>query len=235
LHGILNGVDYQDWSPETDSLLPAKFSPKDLQGKAANKAALMEAFGLDPKLADAPILAIISRLADQKGFDLVEQILPQLMKEKLMIVILGTGEEKYHRWLEAEAPKYKGKLGVKIAFNNQLAHLIEAGADMFLMPSRYEPCGLNQIYSMKYGTIPVVRATGGLADTVTPVGDSKAPGTGFVFTDYTPEAFRKAIHEALEAYANKDLWRRIMEHAMSQDFSWKVSARKYLELYKSVM
>ena len=198
LQGILNGVDYQDWSPETDSLLPAKFSRKDLQGKAANKAALMEAFGLDPKLADAPILAIISRLADQKGFDLVAQIMPQLMKEKLMVVILGTGEEKYHRWLEAEAPKYKGKLGVKIAFNNQLAHLIEAGADMFLMPSRYEPCGLNQIYSMKYGTIPVVRATGGLADTVTPVGDAKAPGTGFVFTDYTPEAFLKAIHTALE-------------------------------------
>ncbi len=129
------------------------------------------------------------------------QILPQLMKQKLMVVILGTGEEKYHRWLAAEAPKYKGKLGVKIAFNNQLAHLMEAGADMFLMPSRYEPCGLNQIYSMKYGTIPVVRATGGLADTVTPVGDPKTPGTGFVFSDYTPEAFLKAIHTALDAYA----------------------------------
>jgi len=235
LHGILNGVDYQDWSPETDSLIPAKFSRKDLAGKAANKAALMKAFDLDPKLADAPILAIISRLADQKGFDLVAQIMPQLMKEKLMVVILGTGEEKYHRWLEAEAPKYKGKLGVKIAFDNKLAHIMEAGADMFLMPSRYEPCGLNQIYSMKYGTIPVVRATGGLADTVTPVGDAKAPGTGFVFTDYTPEAFLKAIHTGLNAFANKDLWRRIMEHAMSQDFSWKVSARKYLELYRSLV
>ncbi len=233
--GILNGVDYQDWSPETDSLIPAKFSAKDLKGKAADKAALMEAFGLDPKLADAPILAIISRLADQKGFDLLEQVLPQLMKQRLMVVILGTGEEKYHRWLEAEAPKFKGKLGVKIAFNNQLAHLMEAGADMFLMPSRYEPCGLNQIYSMKYGTIPVVRATGGLADTVTPVGDPKTLGTGFVFTDYTPEAFLKAIHTALDAYANKDLWPRIMVHAMSQDFSWKVSARKYLELYKSLV
>jgi starch synthase len=235
LHGILNGVDYQDWDPETDSLIPAPFSRKDLAGKAADKAALMEAFGLAPDLADAPILAIISRLVDQKGFDLVEQVLPQLMKQKLMVVILGTGEEKYHRWLEAEAPKYKGKLGVKIAFDNQLAHLMEAGADMFLMPSRYEPCGLNQIYSMKYGTIPVVRATGGLADTVTPVGDRSAPGTGFVFTDYTPEAFLKAIYSALDAYADKNLWGRIMEHAMSQDFSWKVSARKYLELYKSLV
>jgi starch synthase len=126
-------------------------------------------------------------------------------------------------------------LGAKIAFNNQLAHLIEAGADMFLMPSRYEPCGLNQIYSMKYGTIPVVRATGGLADTVTSVGDPKTPGTGFVFSDYTPEAFLKAIHTALDAYANKDLWQRIMRHAMAQDFSWKVSARKYLELFKSLV
>ncbi len=235
LHGILNGVDYKDWSPETDTLIPAKFSPDDLKGKAADKKALMAAFGLDPKLAGAPILAIISRLADQKGFDLVEQILPQLMKQKLMVVILGTGEEKYHRWLQAEAPKYKGRLGVKIAFDNQLAHLMEAGADMFLMPSRYEPCGLNQIYSMKYGTIPVVRATGGLADTVTPVGDPKIPGTGFVFTDYTPEAFLKAIYTALDAYADQDLWRRIMQQAMNQDFSWKVSARKYLELYKSLV
>jgi starch synthase len=235
LHGIINGVDYQDWSPETDSLIPATFSGKDLQGKAANKAALMEAFDLSKDLAEAPLLAVISRLADQKGFDLLAEILPQLMKQKLMLVILGTGDEKYHHWLQAEAPKYKGKLGVKIAFNNQLAHLIEAGADMFLMPSRYEPCGLNQIYSMKYGTIPVARETGGLADTVTPVGDPKTPGTGFLFSDYTPEAFLKAIHTALDAYANKELWRRIMTHAMTQDFSWKVSARKYLELYKSLV
>jgi starch synthase len=234
LHGILNGVDYDEWNPATDSLISAPFSPQDLQGKAANKAALMEAFDLSLDLADAPVLAVISRLADQKGFDLLAEILPQLMKQRLMLVILGTGDEKYHRWLAAEAPKYKGRLGVKIAFDNKLAHLIEAGADMFLMPSRYEPCGLNQIYSMKYGTIPVVRATGGLVDTVTPVGDPKTPGTGFLFSDYTPEAFLKAIHTALDAYANKDLWRRIMGNAMEQDFSWKVSARKYLELYKSL-
>jgi starch synthase len=235
LQGILNGVDYQDWSPETDALIPATFSREDVKGKAADKAALMEAFGLSPDLREAPILAVISRLADQKGFDLLAEILPQLMKQKLMLVILGTGDAKYHRWLEAEAPKYKGRLGAKIAFDNKLAHLMEAGADMFLMPSRYEPCGLNQIYSMKYGTIPVVRATGGLADTVTPVGDSTVPGTGFVFSDYTPEAFLKAIHTALEAYADKDLWSRIMLHAMAQDFSWKVSARAYLELYKSLL
>jgi starch synthase len=235
LHGILNGVDYTDWNPETDSRIPALFSRQDLKGKAADKAALMAAFDLSPDLADAPLLAMISRLADQKGFDLVEQVLPQLMKKKLTVVILGTGDERYQRWLEAEAPKYPGKLGVKVAFSNQLAHLIEAGADMFLMPSRYEPCGLNQIYSMKYGTIPVARATGGLADTVTPVGHPSEPGTGFLFNDYRPEAFLKAIYTALEAYADQDLWRQIMEHAMTQDFSWKVSARKYLELYKSLL
>ena len=235
LHGILNGVDYKEWSPESDKLLPANFSPTDLQGKAADKAALMEAFGLNKKLAKAPILAMISRLADQKGFDLVAQVLPQLMTQDLMVVILGTGEEKYHRWLAAEAPKYQGKLGVLVAFDNKLAHLMEAGADMFLMPSRFEPCGLNQIYSMKYGTIPIVRETGGLADTVTPVGTPKEPGTGFVFSDYTSEAFLKAIYEALGAYKDQKLWSRIMQNAMSQDFSWKKSAQAYLDLYKQLV
>lgn len=234
LSGILNGVDYNEWSPECDKLIPAKFSVDDLAGKAKNKAALMEAFELSGNLADAPILAVISRLADQKGFDLLAQILPYLMKKDLSLVILGTGEEKYHQWLTAEAPKYKGKLGAKIAFDNKLAHLMEAGADMFLMPSRYEPCGLNQIYSMKYGTIPVVRSTGGLADTVQPVGGMNLPGTGFVFIDYTPEAFLKAISEALEAYNDKELWPRIMRRAMAQDFSWKRSAEAYVALYENL-
>jgi len=235
LHGILNGVDYRDWSPESDQLLTTNFSPADLPGKAANKAALMESFGLSKKMAKAPILAMISRLADQKGFDLVAQVLPQLMTQEVMVVILGTGEERYHRWLAAEAPKYKGKLGVLVAFDNKLAHLIEAGADMFLMPSRFEPCGLNQIYSMKYGTIPIVRATGGLADTVTPVGSPTEPGTGFVFSDYTPEAFLKAIHTALDAFKDQKLWARVMQNAMSQDFSWNKSAQAYLELYQQLV
>jgi starch synthase len=235
LYGILNGVDYRDWNPENDPLIPAHFTRNHLKGKAADKAALMEAFGLDQNRAQVPILAMISRLADQKGFDLVAQILPRLMKQDLLLVILGTGDEKYHRWLAAEAPKYPGKLGAKIAFNNQLAHLIEAGADMFLMPSRYEPCGLNQIYSMKYGTIPVVRATGGLVDTVTPVNPKTGQGTGFLFTDYTPEAFLKAIYAALAAYEKQKLWQKIMQNAMDQDFSWKVSARAYLDLYQRLV
>ncbi len=176
LFGIVNGVDYNDWNPETDQLIPATFGPQDLKGKAKNKAALMEAYNLDKKLAKAPLIGIISRLADQKGFDLVAEVLPKLMAQGVMLVILGTGEEKYHELLTQEAKKYPGQLGVKIAFDNQLAHLIEAGADMFLMPSRYEPCGLNQLYSMKYGTVPVVRATGGLMDTVAPV--DAATGAG---------------------------------------------------------
>jgi starch synthase len=234
LYGILNGADYQEWSPEADKYLKDHFHRDDLKGKEANKAALMEAFGLDKQWAEAPILALISRLADQKGFDLVAQVLPHLMALKVMVVILGTGEEKYHRWLQAEAAKYPGKLGVKITFNNELAHLIEAGADMFLMPSRYEPCGLNQIYSMKYGTIPIVRATGGLADTVHPVGTPTGPGTGFTFEEYSADAFLKALHTALSSYEDKDLWRKIMQNAMAQDFSWKVSAKKYVDLYNKL-
>ncbi len=232
LHGILNGVDYQDWSPENDKLIPATFDKTKLGGKAKNKAALMEAFGLSPKLEKAPILAMISRLADQKGFDLVAAVLPELLAQDLMVVILGTGEEKYHHWLAQEAPKYPGKLGVKIAFDNALAHLMEAGADMFLMPSRFEPCGLNQMYSLKYGTIPIVRATGGLADTVAPADPAAGTGTGFLFSDYTPEAFAAAVNAALKAFKNQKQWRRLMENAMSQDFSWEKSAFAYLNLYK---
>lgn len=235
LSGIINGVDYRDWNPETDALIPATYSKSDFKGKAKNKAALMEAFGLNKDLAEAPLLGIISRLADQKGFDLVEAILPQLMARNLTLVILGTGDEKYHRLLTAMAAKYPGRLGVKIAFDNSLAHLIEAGADMFLMPSRFEPCGLNQLYSLKYGTIPIVRATGGLADTVTQVGRTKGAGTGFLFEEYSSEAFLKAIYTALAAYEDKRLWKLIMQNAMSQDFSWNKSAQDYLNLYQSLL
>jgi len=235
LSGILNGVDYQEWSPERDRLLPATYTSKNLAGKARNKEALMEAFGLDRDLAAAPLLGMISRLADQKGFDLVAEALPQLMARKVMVVILGTGEEKYHRWLAGEAPKYPGKLGVKIDFNNELAHLIEAGADMFLMPSRFEPCGLNQMYSLKYGTVPIVRETGGLADTVSQVDPATGRGTGFLFTDDNSQAFLKAIHTALAAFENKKLWQKIMRNGMSQDFSWKKSAQAYLDLYNRLV
>jgi starch synthase len=235
LFGIVNGVDYVDWNPATDPLIPANYDPADLKGKAKNKEALMQAYGLDKKLAKQPILGIISRLADQKGFDLVAAVLPELMSRNIPLVILGTGEEKYHRWLEEVGPKYAGKLGVKVAFDNSLAHLIEAGSDMFLMPSRYEPCGLNQMYSMKYGTVPVVRATGGLMDTVTSVDAAKGAGTGFVFKEYSAEAFVKALNKAIDAYQDKKLWKKIMLNGMNEDFSWQASAKTYLTLYQRLV
>jgi starch synthase len=234
LFGIVNGVDYQDWNPETDKLITATFSAKDLKGKSQDKAAVMEAYNLDKKFAKAPLLAIISRLADQKGFDLVAEVLPKLMAQGATLVVLGTGDEKYHELLTEEAQKYPGQLGVKIAFDNGLAHLIEAGADMFLMPSLYEPCGLNQMYSMKYGTVPVVRATGGLLDTVTPVDKKNGTGTGFMFSEYSDEAFLKALTQAIEAYGDQKLWKKIMLNGMGEDFSWNASAKAYLKLYEQL-
>jgi len=235
LFGIVNGVDYQEWNPETDTLIAANYGPDDLRGKAKNKEALMAAFNLDKNLSQSPLLGIISRLADQKGFDLVAQVIPHLMEKKALLVILGTGEEKYHRWLEQEAPKYPGQLGVKIAFDNRLAHLIEAGADIFLMPSRYEPCGLNQLYSLKYGTVPVVRATGGLADTVAPVDPATGSGTGFLFKEYSAAAFLQALNQALEAFQDKKLWQQIMLNGMREDWSWTTSAKAYLALYERLV
>jgi starch synthase len=235
LTGIVNGVDYAVWNPSTDPHLAANYSPADLKGKAKNKKALMAEYGLDPALQKAPLLGMVSRLADQKGFDLLADILPELMAAPLTLVILGTGDKKYHELLSQAADQYPGRLGVKIAFDERLAHLIEAGADMFLMPSAYEPCGLNQIYSLKYGTIPVARATGGLVDTIEPVDVKKKTGTGFLFQEYRPEAFLACIQEACEAYQNRALWRKLMQNAMSQDFSWEVSAQAYEALYRQTL
>lgn len=235
LTGIVNGIDYSIWNPVTDGLIAAPFSVTDLTGKEKNKQALMAEYKLDPKLKDAPLLGMVSRLADQKGFDLLAAILPDLMAENLTLVILGTGEEKYHTLLSETAKKYPGRLGVKIAFDNKIAHLIEAGADMFLMPSYYEPCGLNQIYSLKYGTIPVVRATGGLVDTIEPVDAAQKSGTGFLFEEYTPAAFLACIREAGQAYKNKALWKQIMANAMNRDFSWEASAKAYEVLYRQTL
>lgn len=235
LTGIVNGVDYRVWDPATDPLLAANYDADHLQGKTANKQALIQEFGLDPGLAAAPLLGMVTRLADQKGLDLLAAILPELMTLELTLVILGTGDQKYHDLLSAAAQTYRGRLGVKIAFDNRLAHLIEAGADMFLMPSYYEPCGLNQIYSLKYGTIPVVRAVGGLVDTIEPLDLKKQTGTGFRFQDYSPQAFLACIREALAAFQNKKLWQQLMRRAMSQDFSWDASAKAYIELYQQTL
>src|SRR5580693_5210906 len=207
--GILNGVDYSVWSPDKDKLIPMKYSAKDMSGKQVCKQALLELFGIAPEHAARPVIGIVSRFADQKGFDLIAEKALELMKEDVSLVVLGSGDRKYEELFLAMANTFAGRAGVKIAYDNEIAHKIEAGADMFLMPSRYEPCGLNQIYSLKYGTVPIVRATGGLDDTVEPFDLEHGTGTGFKFHDYTGEALLATVKQALATYAAKAAWRRL--------------------------
>jgi len=234
LYGILNGVDYDEWSPAKDPLIKEQYSPADLKGKRACKGDLQREFGLELR-EEIPLIGMISRLDEQKGFDLIEAIMEKLMELGPQCVLLGTGKEKYHLLLEDLQKKYPGQLGVKIAFNNVLAHKIEAGADMFLMPSRYEPCGLNQIYSLKYGTVPIVRATGGLDDTIADFNPLTAAGNGFKFRDHTASCLLEAIQRALQAYRDRPLWENLMLRGMSADFSWERSAREYLQVYQETL
>lgn len=234
LYGILNGVDYNVWNPATDEFIPAKYTSTTLAKKVENKKALLKRFNLDFN-ENTPVIGIISRLADQKGFDLISEIANELMSLDLQIVILGTGEKKYHELFQKIHNKYPQKLGVYLGFNESLAHLIEAGSDMFLMPSKYEPCGLNQIYSLKYGTIPIVRATGGLDDTIENIDEKTGSGTGIKFIKYDSKDLLKAIKKALKLYQDKKLWTKIMKNGMAKDFSWTNSAKKYLALYKKLI
>ncbi len=230
LFGILNGVDTTVWNPATDQHIEYHYSAEDLSGKRKMKVVVLRQFNL-PEDIDTPLIGMIGRMADQKGYDLVAQILPDLMKENLKMVVLGSGDPKYEKLFTDLAKKFPGKLGVYTGFNGPLAHKIEAGADMFVMPSRFEPCGLNQMYSLLYGTVPIVRKTGGLADTVIDADQFPEKGNGFVFEEYKPEALFGAIQRALNAFADKERWRSIMLRGMKEDFSWERSARKYLELY----
>jgi starch synthase len=230
LSGIVNGIDYSVWNPEVDELIPHKFSAADLRDKAKNKQELQKRNGL-PQVKDMPVIGIISRLADQKGFDILEEALERIMGFDVQIVVLGTGLRKYHEIFEAAAKKFSRKLAVNLAFDNSLAHLIEAGSDMFLMPSRYEPCGLNQLYSLRYGTIPIVRATGGLADTIVDYAPAGNRGTGFAFKEYSGAALLQAVIRALKTFADETAWSGLIARAMAADFSWKSSAGKYLKLY----
>lgn len=230
--GIVNGIDDEEWNPETDPHLPAHFSVRDLSGKAECKRHVLRSFGLPVRGDRVPLIGIVSRLADQKGFDLIEEALEDIMALDLQLVVLGTGQRKYHEMFETIAARYPAKAAVRLAYDDALAHRIEAGCDMFLMPSRYEPCGLNQLYSFRYGTIPIVRATGGLADTVRPYG--KNGGTGFLFTGYSAREMMQAVRQALGVYSDSALWRALMVRAMSQDWSWKRSAAEYVKLYRSI-
>ncbi len=234
LYGIVNGVDYQRWNPQTDPFIKCKYSPTDMRGKKLCKEDLLLEFGLKNR-RDVPVIGIISRLADQKGFDLIAGAIEDIMKLDIFFILLGTGSEKYHRLFKSIAEKYPQKVGVKLTFNNELAHKIEAGSDFFLMPSRYEPCGLNQLYSLKYGTIPIVRATGGLDDTITNYNQKTKQGNGFSFKTYSQKAMLAKIKEALKVYHAKDEWRDLVKTCMELDYSWLRSAQSYEELYKRAL
>ena len=231
LYGILNGVDYSVWNPETDRYLAAKYDAKSLDKKVENKKALCNQFKL-PFQAETPLIGMVTRLVEQKGIDLVVDGIDELMKRGIQMVILGTGEEKYQTALKAAAEKYPEQLAVHFKFDEKLAHLIEGGADMFLMPSRFEPCGLNQMYSLKYGTVPIVRETGGLADTVENVDPQTGKGTGFTFQEFSVEAMLDAVDRALAAFQDKATWAKIQKAGMRKDFSWENSAKKYLKVYE---
>jgi len=231
--GILNGVDYSVWNPETDKSIAARYSAKDLTGKHVCKKELLEIFGLSPEYEASPVLGIVSRFADQKGFDLIAAIAKELMQEDVILTVLGTGERRYEELFETLANEFPGRVGVRIGYDNELAHKIEAGADVFLMPSRYEPCGLNQIYSLKYGTVPIVRATGGLDDTVESFDVEHGTGTGFKFEPYTGAALLDAVRLALHHFTDERIWKRIQLNGMSKDFSWKRPAMEYAKLYKA--
>ena len=227
LSGILNGVDYREWSPETDPFIVANYERDDLAGKALCKQDLFGEFGLEssPSTLAEPLIGIVSRFTSQKGADLIAAIADKLALENLRLVALGTGDAEYEDLFRKMAADHPGRFAVRIGFDNALAHRIEAGADMFLMPSRYEPCGLNQIYSLKYGTVPIVRATGGLDDTIN-------EDTGFKFADYSGEALLQSIQAACAAWRDPVRWKQMMRRGMEQDYSWRVSAAEYAALYE---
>ena len=234
LHGILNGADYNEWDPAHDAQIAAKYSAKDLAGKAACKRALLSEYGFPETDVHAPLIGIVSRLTRQKGADLIAEEAAQLMKENLRLVVLGSGEAEYEQLFRNLAQDYPDRVGVRFGYDNALAHRIEAGADMFLMPSHYEPCGLNQMYSLRYGTVPIVRATGGLADTVQECNLTSEEGTGFLFSEYTGAAMLEAIHRAMAAFRDQNGWRELMLRGMARDFSWARSAEQYEALYREL-
>lgn len=235
LTGILNGVDYAVWNPGTDAYIIQNYSPENkLQGKLACKIGLQKLLNL-PDKPNMPLIGMVSRLSSQKGLDLLQKALPNIMQRDLQLVVLGTGDRVYQDWLSTLPGLYPDKVAVRIEFSEELAHKIIAGADMLLMPSLYEPGGLTQLYAMKYGTIPLVRATGGLKDSVQPYDPDKGTGNGFVFGPYEPTAFLETLDLALALFRDRAAWTRLMNTDMAADFSWDHSAQKYLELYHSLL
>jgi len=234
LIGILNGIDDQAWNPEKDSYLAARFGPNRMKGKKRCKVDLLKQFGLSPK-DGTPVIGIISRLVDQKGFDLIAEILDSLLRLDLQLVVLGIGNKNYEEMFVWASKAYPDRIGVRTKFDNPLAHKIEAGSDMFLMPSRYEPCGLNQMYSLRYGTVPIVRATGGLNDTVTEFSPTKGKGNGFKFKPYSSQNLFKTVKKAIKLYKRTTDWDRLVQNGIKEDFSWKQSALAYSNLYRKAV
>jgi starch synthase len=235
VHGILNGVDYDEWNPASDPYLAFHYDASDLSGKARNKEALLDLLRM-PAGASVPLIGMVTRLVHQKGIDLLYDTLPELLEHRdLRFVALGSGEQHYERFLHSLQERFPGKAVFYSGYSEELAHLIEAAADMFLMPSLYEPCGLNQLYSLKYGTVPIVRRTGGLADSVQHFDRTEGTGTGVVFNDYDAGGLRWALSTALEWYRWPGAWRRLMENGMRQDFSWQKQGAEYEDLYDSLL
>jgi starch synthase len=236
LRGILNGIDDKTWDPANDALIAAPYSADEPSGKAINKSALQEIFGL-PRDDTTPLIGMVGRMVTQKGIDLVIDALPQLLKRPLQLAIIGTGEREFEEALRAAATKHSGRLGLFVGYDERRAHLIEAGADMFLMPSRFEPCGLNQLYSMRYGTTPIVHKVGGLADTVIDAQRktlSNATATGICFKNASAETLVDAVDRALDLFAQPTQWRTLQQAGMRQDFSWRHRAVEYLDLYNEL-
>jgi starch synthase len=231
LRGILNGVDTAEWNPETDRYIARHFSAGDLQGKAECKAELLKRFHLDGG-NEAPVIGVISRLTEQKGCDIIEEVLERLLKLPVRITALVRGESRYEKFWQDAAKRYAKQVACRVAYDESLAHQIEAGADLFLIPSKFEPCGLNQMYSLRYGAVPIVRATGGLDDTIQQFDPQTGQGNGFKFEEYSGAALLAKCEESMRVYEDKPLWQRLQQNAMACDFSWSQSASRYLELYE---
>jgi len=234
LYGIVNGVDYEDWDPATDKDIPARYTAATVVRKEESKKLLLTGQNL-PYQEGVPVFGIVSRLSDQKGLDLISEIIEPFLSMDVRFVVLGTGDQRYHYLLEGMRTRFAHKLGVNFKFDNRLAKLIYAGSDLFLMPSRFEPCGLGQLISMKFGTIPIVRKTGGLADTIEDLSPDGKKGTGFMFEDYSGAELLGALKRAVDAFHQPKVWKAMVQRAMAQDFSWDASAKKYLELYHLIL
>jgi starch synthase len=233
LFGILNGIDYEEYNPRKDLLLNQTYSKSSVNKKSENKTALQQELNLRVS-EEIPMIGMITRLVDQKGLDLITCVLDEILNEEVQLVILGTGEERYENILRAESYLRPCKVSVNIRFDNSLAHKIYAASDLFLMPSLFEPCGLGQMISQRYGTLPIVRETGGLKDTVISYNEETKEGNGFSFTNYNAHDMLYTIKRALSLYHKKTIWNKLRKTAMSSDYSWQNSAIKYLELYLSL-